>query len=30
MEKKEFEKNQLQDFIMTEGDELRKSLLETF
>ena len=28
MEKKEFEKNELQDFIMKEGDELRKSLLD--
>lgn len=28
MEKEEFEKNELQDFIMKEGDELRKSLLD--
>lgn len=28
MEKKELKKNELQDFIMKEGDELRKSLLD--
>ena len=28
MEKKELEKNELQDFIIKEGEELRKSLLD--